>query len=195
MSSTSSWAAAWRRSTATTTARPDLYFAGGDRAGRAVPQRQPVGGALRVRADAPTRSTDLTRRHRRLPARRGRRPPHRPRRPAGRRERAPSRPGRLSLRARQRGAGLRRRRCVDRGIQRHLGGDASLPTLAIGNYLVLDDGRPTASYDCDDNELRPARCDRRRLRGAGGALAGLVLAVGAVQRLGPIRPPRPARLE
>jgi hypothetical protein len=37
--------------------------------------------------------------------------------------------------------------------------DASdLPTLAIGNYLVLDDaGQPVPSYDCDDNELvRPS---------------------------------------
>jgi hypothetical protein len=33
-------------------------------------------------------------------------------------------------------------------------GDASLPTMAIGNYLVLDDeNTPTPSYDCGDNEL------------------------------------------
>jgi hypothetical protein len=36
--------------------------------------------------------------------------------------------------------------------------ESALPTLAIGNYLVLDDEeRPVPSYDCDDNELvRPA---------------------------------------
>jgi hypothetical protein len=36
--------------------------------------------------------------------------------------------------------------------------ESGLPTLAIGNYLVLDDdGQPVPSYDCDDNELhRPA---------------------------------------
>jgi len=32
--------------------------------------------------------------------------------------------------------------------------ESTLPTLAIGNYLVLDDeSRPLSSYDCDDNEL------------------------------------------
>jgi hypothetical protein len=38
---------------------------------------------------------------------------------------------------------------------------SSLPTLAIGNYLVLDDeDRPLPSYDCDDNELiRAAHAD------------------------------------
>jgi hypothetical protein len=36
--------------------------------------------------------------------------------------------------------------------------ESALPTLAVGNYLVLDDDqRPVPSYDCDDNELhRPA---------------------------------------
>ena len=36
--------------------------------------------------------------------------------------------------------------------------ESTLPTLAIGNYLVLDDeDRPLPSYDCDDNALfRPA---------------------------------------
>ena len=36
--------------------------------------------------------------------------------------------------------------------------ESTLPTLAIGNYLVLDDeNEPLPSYDCDDNELfRPA---------------------------------------
>ncbi|MDQ4036052.1 MAG: CRTAC1 family protein [Chloroflexota bacterium] len=33
-------------------------------------------------------------------------------------------------------------------------GAATLPTLAIGNYLVLDDAdRPLPSYECDDNQL------------------------------------------
>ena len=33
-------------------------------------------------------------------------------------------------------------------------GDAALPTLAFGNYLVLDDdGRPQADYACEDNRL------------------------------------------
>jgi enediyne biosynthesis protein E4 len=32
--------------------------------------------------------------------------------------------------------------------------ETSLPTLAIGNYLVLDEeGEPLPSYECDDNEL------------------------------------------
>jgi hypothetical protein len=32
--------------------------------------------------------------------------------------------------------------------------ESTLPTLAIGNYLVLDDeDRPVPSYDCDDNQL------------------------------------------
>lgn len=32
--------------------------------------------------------------------------------------------------------------------------ESTLPTLAIGNYLVLDDeNKPLPSYDCDDNEL------------------------------------------
>ena len=36
--------------------------------------------------------------------------------------------------------------------------ESTLPTLAIGNYLVLDEEkRPLPSYDCDDNELVRAR--------------------------------------
>jgi enediyne biosynthesis protein E4 len=40
--------------------------------------------------------------------------------------------------------------------------EGSLPTLAIGNYLVLDDEEePLPSYDCDDNELvRPGDSGR-----------------------------------
>ena len=107
--STTSSAAASPPSTATTTGAPDLYLAGGDGAGRPVPQRE------RARRDASLRAgrrrcdgPDAV--DRRLPARHRRRRPGRPRRPAARRERPPARPGRLPLRAGQRGA-----RAVDGG--------------------------------------------------------------------------------
>ena len=67
-------------------------------------------------------------------------------------ERAAPRPRRLPLRASQRSLVVRRRTGDDHGLQRDWEGAAGLPTLAIGNYRVLDSaGEPAAG--CDDNAL------------------------------------------
>ena len=70
----------------------------------------------------------------------------------------------------------------------------ALPTLAFGNYLkpeTVDDG----SYVCDDDQLVRPDASGRQLRAAERPVAELLQPVDAVQRLGSLRPPRPARLE
>ena len=89
--------------------------------GRAVPQRE--SGRRRAAVREGVRPGHRPHeRHRRLPDRRRRRRPDRPRGPAERRERAPARPRRLPVRARERDLGLRRRRRLDRRVQRDVGG-------------------------------------------------------------------------
>ena len=101
--------------------RPDLYLAGGADPAALYRNESPVGGALAVREGV--RPSDRPHeRHRRLPDRRRRRRPDRPRGPSQRRERPAARPRRLPVRARERDLGLRRRRRVDRRVQRDVGG-------------------------------------------------------------------------
>ena len=168
---------------------PDLYFAGGSgpaalfrndspSAARCGSRRRRPRRRTSTRSPAPIRSTSTATAS---PTWRS----------CARRERPPARPRRLPLRARQRGLGVRRRRRLDDGVQRDVGGrggaaDAGLRQLPRARR----DGEPT-------HRLRRQRAGPP---GAGGdgydaadpADAGLVRAVDAVQRLGPLRPARPA---
>ena len=70
----------------------------------------------------------------------------------------------------------------------------ALPTLAFGNYLkpeTVDDG----SYVCDDDQLVRPDASGRQYAPPDGPVAQLLHAVDAVQRLGSLRPARPARIE
>ena len=153
-------------------ARPDLYFAGGAEPAALYRNDSPTGGALRfsARPDPVTDLTDVT----------GAYPldvdgdgHHRPRRAARRRERAPSRLGDCRFERANEALGLRRRRRLDARPSAPPGrATPTLPTLAIGNYLVLDDdGQPT--FDVPRQRAHPARCatataTRRRSRSRPG---------------------------
>ena len=89
-------------------AKPDLYFAGGTDPAALYRNESPIGGALRF-AQMPDPADRPHARRRRLPAGHRRRRSDRPRGPAARRERAAAWPGRLPVRTRERGVGLRRR--------------------------------------------------------------------------------------
>ena len=129
--------------------RPDLYLAGGANAGRPVPQREP--GRRRAAVREGLRPGDRPHaRHRRLPDRHRRRRPDRPRGPSQRRERPPARPRRLPVRARERDLGLRRRRRVDRRVQRDVGGfghaaDPRVRQLPRPRERAANGRAPTAS--------------------------------------------------
>ena len=158
--SRTSSAAASPRSTATTTRRPDLYFAGGTNPAALYRNESPVGGALRF-AQVPDPATDLTRVVGAYPLDIDGDGSGRPGRPAVRRERAAAWPGRLPLRARERGMGLRRRRRLDHGVQRQVGGlgDAAHPRV---RQLPRPEPRPTGRDRCADNVLvRPERTAAR----------------------------------
>ena len=146
-SSSSSWAAAWRRSTATTTAGRAVPRRR-RRAGRAVPQRA-ARSAEPLRFDAPAdAATDLDRRDRRVPARRRRRR-HRSTSSscASARTCCCAAWATAASSAPTRRWGFDGGDALDHRVQRHLGGgDAVLPTLAFGNYLVLDEpATPTST--------------------------------------------------
>ena len=168
--------------------KPDMYLAGGQQPGRALPQRQP-GRRRPAVQPAPRSGHGPHRRHRRLPARHRRRRHRRPGGPARRRERPPARPRRLPVRARERGLGFDGER-PDDGVQRDLGRLGGLPTLAVGHYLRSTAARPTR--DCADNQLVRPSGGGLRLRAAVPWLPGYCAAVDALQRLGPIGPARPA---
>ena len=119
--------------------RPDVYVAGGEQPGRAVPERRARSAARCGSSGSPTRrrtSTGVTGAY-----------------PldidgdgvtdlavlAGRPDRAAPRARRLPVRARERGLGVRRRRRPSAtAFSATWEGDATLPTLAFGNYLELD---------------------------------------------------------
>ena len=148
-SSTSSVAAS-PRSTATRTGAPTCSSPAG--AGRRRSTATRARSVVRCASPALTSPvTDSECGHRCLPARRRQRRPHRSRRPARRRGRHPARGWALRVRASQRGARPRRRRRLDGGVQRDVGGGERAPTLAFGDYLAPD--RQT----CEDSRLvRPA---------------------------------------
>jgi enediyne biosynthesis protein E4 len=98
---------------------PDMLLAGGEAPAKFYRNISDRGGgrfASRKKKAAWNR-----RRRRRLSARHRWRRHHGSRAPARRRECRDARSGRLPLRARQRGLGLRRRRCLVVGLRRHLG--------------------------------------------------------------------------
>ena len=160
---------------------------------RPVPEREPGRWRAGVHPGAEPRDRPRAGR-RRVPARHRRGRGRRPRRPPPRRERPPPGARRLRVRTRERGVGLRRRVVVDRGLQRDLGvsrrsahaGLRPVPGARIGRGANVRLRRARA---------RPARRRWWRVRAADDAVAGHVYALDAVQRLGPIRPPRLARLE
>ena len=100
---------------------PDLYFAGGSSPAALYRNTSSTGGTLQFET-VPSPVTDLTGGDRRLPDRHRQRRPSRSGRPAPRRERGPARARRLPLRAGDRRARHRRRRRLDDGLQRHVGG-------------------------------------------------------------------------
>ena len=69
-------------------------------------------------------------------------------------------------------------------------GSATLPTLAFGNYLDMSHGQQHAT--CADNELVRPKDGAATYGRADPAHARLVHPVDPVQRLGPVRAPRPA---
>ena len=102
--------------------RPDLYLAGGREPAALYRNESDAGGALRftpcrVGGHRPHRG------HGRLPDRHRRRCPRRPRRPAPGGGRDPARSRGVPVRAGQRGPGHRRRRFLDRRVQRDVGGE------------------------------------------------------------------------
>ena len=102
---------------------------------------------------------------------------------------------RLRLRARERAMGLRWRRRLDHRLQRDVGGRVDAcrrsPSATISCSTTRTSRRATTTATTTRSSARGRRRrTRRRSRSA-----RLVHAVAAVQRLGPIRPPRPARLE
>ncbi len=102
--------------------------------------------------------------------------------------------GDCALRARERGVGLRWRRRRGPPPSARPGRTTMRcrrwPSATTSCSTTVDD----ASYVCDDNAL--VRPDATAAYAAPIPLSpGYVHAVDAVQRLGPIRPPRPARLE
>ena len=97
------------------------HAAGRRRVARQVlPQRQHARRRVAV-SRRETSGLELDKRDRRLSARHRQRRHHRSGAAARRRERRDARPRRLPFRARQRGLGLRRRRCLVDGLRRHLG--------------------------------------------------------------------------
>ena len=166
--------------------RPDLYMAGGDDPAALFRNDSPPGGALRFEP-VPDAATDLTcvtgaypldidgDGHVDLAVLR-----------VGENV-AAARARRLPVRARQRGLGVRWRRRVDDGVQRHLGGrgDAADARVRQLRRRSAADGPAT---DCAPTTslVRPAPA-RHRLRRADRAVARALRALDAVQRLGPVR--------
>ena len=148
---------------------PDVYLAGGSGPAALFENRQPDrrGAPLRAGREPGHRPR---RGHRRLPARRRRRRHHRPRGAPGRRERAPARAGRLPLRARQRGAGPRRRQRLDGGVLGDLGGrehaaDAGVRAVRDRRRRAATrptPARPTSSSGPTASGTRYARADGPR---------------------------------
>ena len=171
--------------------RPDLYVAGGASPAAPVPQREL--GRRRAAVRAGRRSGDRSDRgHRRLPARRGWRRHGRPHGPAARRERRSSAASAAAASSGPTSAGgsTAATRWTT-AFSATWEGAHALPTLAFGNYVAdaatQDPRRPV-------RRQRALPAGRRRPTYAAPirADAGLVHAVHAVQRLGSLRPPRPA---
>ena len=120
-------AAASPPSTATATAFADMLLAGGASPAKFYRNASTRGGALQIRGRDQRPRTGQG--DRRLSARHRQRRHHRSRAAARRRKRRDARPRRLPVRARQRGLGLRRRRCLvdracrDLGARRRLADD------------------------------------------------------------------------
>ena len=190
-SSPTSSAAAWRRSTAMPTGGRTSTSPAAPSPRRCI--ATPARSAARCLHAGPDPTTDLTDVDRRVPARRGRRRP-RPTSPCFGSARtcccAASATAASSARTSDWGstAATRGRAAFSATWE----GDAALPTLAIGNYLVLDDGRAEPTLRLPRQRARPAR-GRRDVYGRRSRSARLVLALAALQRLGPIRTPRPPR--
>ena len=117
----------------------------------------------------------------------------RPRRAPGRPVDAAPGPRRLPVRAGERGLGRRRRPPAwTTAFSATWEGDATLPTLAFGNYVALD-----AAGEVDVRLRRQRAVPARRVGHAAtaapiAAVARLLHAVDPVQRLGRLGPPRPA---
>ena len=172
--------------------RPDLYLAGGGQPATLVAERQRDRRRAPVHAD-PGRGDGPGRRHRRLPARRRRRWDHRPRGAPGRRPRPAARPRRLPVRARRtRHWAVDGGQRLDDGVQRDLGGDRGpadarrrqLP--AAGRHGPGDQYAATTTSWSDPGRMASGYAPPTALT------PGLLRAVDAVQRLGPVGAARPA---
>ena len=159
---------------------------------RSIGTRAPSAGRCGSRRST-TRSADLDRCHRRLPARRRRRRHHRSRR-APRSARTCSSAGSAaagsSAPTRRGGstAATRSRRPFSATWE----GAAALPTLAFGNYIGRRRTRRTPTTCAPTTSSSGPRAGRRRATRRPIPLTPVVVrAVDAVQRLGPVRSPRP----
>ncbi len=165
--------------------REDLYFAGGSAPAGAVSEHERDQRRAPIRAGAVTgHGPDCG--DRRLPARCRQRRRHRHRRAAQRgRQRRSARARRLPVRGRRRPLRPGRRERLDSRVQRDLGGHE-----CVADVRVRQLPRPR------DVRLRLERAGatrvRRALWPAGRAVAWVLQPVGAVQRLGPLGPARPA---
>ena len=156
--------------------------------GRALPQREPDRRRVPVREGLRRRHRPAER-HRCVSDRRRRRRPDRPRGVAERRQRAAAWPRRLPLRARERPVGLRRRRRMDRRVQRHVGGFGRAADPRVRQLPRPGEGRRPLRVR--RQPAGAAAAGRRHIRRADPARAGLLHAVRPVQRLEPLGPHRP----
>ena len=170
--------------------KPDIYLAGGSNPAALYRNDSPIGGALRF-TRLPDPATDLTGVTGAYPLDIDGDGQVGPRGPAERRGDPPARPGRVPLRARERALVIRRRdRVLDR-LQRHVGGlggaahagpgPLPAPGRLGGAHPGLRRQRPAPAGRGRDGLRPPDRPGTRLLR-----------AVDAVQRLGRLRPARPA---
>ena len=169
--------------------RADLFFAGGSEPAALYRNQSPVGGALRFDA-AGVAGHRPDGGHRRLPARHRQRRARRPRRPAPRGQRRAPRARRLPVRGRERAARPRRRRRLDDGVQRDVGG---LERAAHAGVRQLPRARTATA--CGDSQLvRPAPTGDRYAPPI-ALTPGYCTLSDAVQRLEPVGPARPAHGE
>ena len=193
----SSSAAAWPSSTATATAARTCTSAGGEEPAALFRNGSPVGGALAFTPVPEPRDRPGARR-RRVPARHRRGRHRRPRRPARRRERPAARRSATARFERANEAwGFDGGHDVDDRLQRDLGG---LGRRSADPGLRRLPGARRGRRPGLRLRRRPARSGPRRWRTAVRAAdrrcrQAWCTLVDAVQRLGPLRPPRPARLE